>query len=75
MDWFPVVFIIFKIVVLGIGMFFAIKWHYDQDKKAQKGEVLSTVGKMATILVISLFILLFITFTIANRIGIDLALS
>lgn len=75
MDWFPVVFIIFKIVVLGIGMFFAIKWHYDQDKKAQKGEVLSTVGKMATILVISLFIILFITFTIANRIGIDLALS
>ena len=74
MDWFPVVFIIFKIVVLGIGMFFAIKWHYDQDKKAQKGHVLSAVGKMAAILVISLFILLFLTFMIANRIGIDLAL-
>ncbi|MCB5362372.1 hypothetical protein H0484_01175 [Pusillimonas sp. CC-YST705] len=33
MDWFPIVFITFKIVVFGVGMFFAIKWHYDQDKK------------------------------------------
>jgi hypothetical protein len=33
MDWFIVVFGTFKVVVLGTGMFFAIKWHYDQDKK------------------------------------------
>ncbi len=32
-DWFPIVFIIFKVVVLGTGMFFAIKWHHDQAKK------------------------------------------
>jgi len=35
-DWFPVVFIVFKVLVLGIGMFFAIKWHYDQGKKKKK---------------------------------------
>lgn len=35
-DWFPVVFIVFKVVVLGTGMFFAIKWHRDQAKKEKK---------------------------------------
>jgi len=38
-DWFPVVFITFKVAVLGIGMFFAIKWHYDQDKKAKAAKM------------------------------------
>jgi len=33
MEWVPIVFIIFKSIVLFTGMFFAIKWHYDQDKK------------------------------------------
>ncbi len=33
MDWFPIVFGGFKVIVLGTGMFFAIKWHYEQDKK------------------------------------------
>lgn len=32
-DWFPIVFFPLKILVLGVGMFFSIKWHYDQDKK------------------------------------------
>ncbi|MBK3731692.1 hypothetical protein GAY29_00975 [Azospirillum brasilense] len=32
-DWFPMVFFPFKIIVLGTGMFFAIKWHHDQAKK------------------------------------------
>ncbi|MDR6990493.1 hypothetical protein [Luteimonas sp. 3794] len=32
-DWFPIVFIVFKVVVLGTGMFFAIKWHHDQARK------------------------------------------
>jgi len=30
MDWVPIVFITFKVLALGTGMFFAIKWHYDQ---------------------------------------------
>jgi hypothetical protein len=33
MEWFPIVFITFKVLVLGVGMFFAVKWHYDQGKK------------------------------------------
>ncbi|WP_068079446.1 hypothetical protein [Novosphingobium rosa] len=33
MEWVPVVFITFKAIILFTGMFFSIKWHYDQDKK------------------------------------------
>ncbi|MBN8953455.1 MULTISPECIES: hypothetical protein [unclassified Rhizobium] len=32
-DWFPLVFFPLKVLVLGTGMFFAIKWHRDQEKK------------------------------------------
>lgn len=32
-ELFPYVFFPFKIIVLGIGMFYAIKWHHDQAKK------------------------------------------
>ena len=35
MDWVPIVFIVFKVAVFSTGMFFAIKWHYDQGKKAK----------------------------------------
>lgn len=36
MDWVPIVFVVFKVAVFGTGMFFAIKWHYDQGKKAKE---------------------------------------
>ncbi|MBD9390645.1 hypothetical protein HGO37_26170 [Rhizobium sp. CG4] len=38
-ELFPYIFFPFKIIVLGIGMFYAIKWHRDQAKKdeATKG--------------------------------------
>ncbi len=35
-DWFPFVFFPFKIMVLGVGMFFSIKWHHDQAKKEER---------------------------------------
>ena len=75
MDWVPIVLMAFKIVVLGIGMFFAVKWHYDKDRRAQKGAVLSAVGAIAAILLVALLILLFATFMLANMIGMDLTLS
>lgn len=74
MEWIPVFLILFKIVILGTGMMFAIKWHYDQDKKAQKSGVISAVGKIAAVLVLSLAGLLFATFALAGRIGLDLTL-
>lgn len=54
-------------------MFFAVKWHYDQDKKTRKGQVLSAVGKIAVILMLSLLGLLFVTFMLANMLGLDTA--
>ncbi|MQQ07911.1 hypothetical protein GFB49_05550 [Epibacterium sp. SM1979] len=35
-NFFPIVFLPFKLIVLGVGMYFAIKWHYDQDKKKKE---------------------------------------
>ncbi|ATR21489.1 hypothetical protein HVPorG_05015 [Roseomonas mucosa] len=35
-DWFPIIFFPFKILVLGTGMFFSIKWHHDQAKKKKE---------------------------------------
>ncbi len=35
MEWVPIVFAIFKGSLLVIGMFYAIKWHHDQDQKAK----------------------------------------
>ena len=31
-NWFPFVFFPVKILVLGVGMYYSIKWHHDQDK-------------------------------------------
>ena len=36
MDWVPIVFIAFKVLVFGTCMFYAIKWHHDQGKKAKE---------------------------------------
>ena len=35
MEWIPIVLAVFKGSVLIIGMFYAIKWHHDQDKKVK----------------------------------------
>ena len=77
MDWFPIVAVAFKFLVLGTGMFFAIKWHYDQGKKDQDREkekraVLRAAGKVAAIFVVLLVGLLFGTFFLAQKLGLDL---
>jgi len=36
MDWVPIVFIAFNVLVFGTCMFYAIKWHHDQGKKAKE---------------------------------------
>ena len=67
MEWIPFIFVAFKVLVLGTGMFFAIKWHYDQGKKAQpmeKRAVLRAGGKAAAIFVLSLLVLGLFAFTL-----------
>jgi hypothetical protein len=64
MNWVPVVFVTFKIVVFSIGMFFAVKWHYDQE--TEKREVLRAAGKVAVVFVLLLPGLMFVAFALAR---------
>lgn len=76
MEWVPTVFIAFKLSVLGIGMFLAVKWHYDKAKK-EKGAgsqraLLWTVAKVAAAFMLLLAALLCLTFGLGSLLGIDL---
>jgi len=76
MDWIPIVFVAFKALVLGTGMFFAIKWHYDQGKQGKENEmraVLRAGGKVAAVFVLSLVGLGLVTFVLIRMLGMDLA--
>ena len=75
MDWIPIVFVIFKALVLGTGMFYAIKWHYDQGKKgkiAERRAVLRAGGKVAALFLLSLLGLGLVTFALIRVLGMDL---
>jgi heme/copper-type cytochrome/quinol oxidase subunit 2 len=77
MDWIPIVFVMFKLLVLGTGMFFAIKWHYDQGKKGKKTDtraLLRTAVMVAAGFVVLLAVVGFATFKFAMMLGIDLTL-
>ena len=79
MDWIPVVFVTFKFLVLGTGMFFAIKWHYDQGKKETEKEketraVLRAGGKVAAVFLLLLLGLGLVTFDLGRMIGLDLTM-
>ncbi len=72
-DWIPIVLVIFKALVLGTGMFFAIKWHYDQEKnEKEKRAVLRGVGKLAAFFVLSVLGLVSLTFYLGRMLGLDL---
>jgi len=76
MDWIPIALVAFKVLVLGTGMFFAIKWHYDQGQKEMemdKRAVLRASGKVAAVFVLSLLGLGLVTFALARIFGLDLA--
>lgn len=74
-DWVPVVFITFKVLIFGTCMYFAIKWHYDQGKKGMdKRALLRTGGKVAAVFILALVGVLLFTFGIASMLGMDLSL-
>jgi hypothetical protein len=76
MDWVPVVFVAFKVLVFGVGMFFAIKWHYDQTKKGKAKEmraVLRTSAAVVAVFVLLASGLVFATFAFAKWLGMDLS--
>jgi hypothetical protein len=73
MEWIPVVFVTFKALVLGIGMFFAVKWHYDKGKKLNGTRAtLSAGGKVAAVFVLGLLGVGLFTFGLLKLVGWDL---
>ncbi|MDT7837908.1 hypothetical protein [Aquabacterium sp. OR-4] len=75
MDWVLVAFVLFKGLVFATGMYFAIKWHYDQEKTKADGQALLRVGtKIGAIFLLVLLVLLTLTFGLARMLGMDLRL-
>lgn len=77
-DWTPIVFVTFKVLIFGSCMFFAIKWHYDQGKKGgnktDRRTLLRTCAKLAALFLLAVLTVLFLTFTLASKLGMDLNL-
>lgn len=74
MEWFPIVFFTFKALVLGTGMFFAIKWHYDQSKKENgmdRRTLVLGVAKVVLIFVVLLAVLGYLTLLLVRKLGLD----
>jgi hypothetical protein len=72
MDWVPIVFITFKVLVFGTGMFFAVKWHYERGRKEKQSAALRAVGKVAAVFVLSLLGLSLLAFGLSRMLGLDL---
>ncbi len=73
MDWVPIVFVTFKVLALGIAMFFAIKWHYDQGEKGERRALLRTGGKMAAVFVVAVLGVGLVAFVLSTMLGLDLS--
>ncbi|MDM0085132.1 hypothetical protein QTI17_31555 [Variovorax sp. J31P179] len=77
MNSIPISFVIFKVLVLSVGMYLAVKWHYDrgQKEKHQKtAAVVLTSIKVGAAFVASAFLMLFLTFEFCIWMGLDLAM-
>ncbi len=75
MELTPIAFGVFKVLALGIGMYYAIKWHYDQGGKEERVAVLRTGGLMAAAFLVMLLIVCTIAFGLSSMLGLDLDLS
>lgn len=75
-DWVPVVFLLFKVLIFGTCMFFAIKWHYDQGKKKgiEKRVLLRNGAMIAAAFVLALLAVVLLTLGLAKHMGMDLNL-
>ena len=74
MDWFPIVAGTFKVLALCTGMYFAIKWHFDQGQKEKamdKRAVLRAAAKVLAVFVLSLLGLGLLTFALVRTLGLD----
>ncbi|MBB3356139.1 hypothetical protein HJB80_31560 [Rhizobium lentis] len=73
MDWVPIVFVTFKVLALGMAMFFAIKWHYDQGEKGERRAALRTGVTMAAVFVLAILAVGLVAFVLSRMLGLDLS--
>ena len=74
-DWVLVFFVLFKGLVFVAGMYFAVKWHYDQEKKPASVQRLVLAGARYTALfLLALLLVLAFTLGLARMLGMDLSL-
>ncbi|MCY9829079.1 hypothetical protein [Vibrio chagasii] len=68
-NFFPYFAGAFKLIVLAIGGYLAVKWHFDEDKRLreQEGEIFNTLSlkkKLVTALVITIVVTCLITLVV-----------
>jgi hypothetical protein len=62
MEWVPIVFITFKVLALSTGMFFAIKWHRDQETSSDRTDMTKVIWQVAgfTLMAVIVFALIYV---------------
>ena len=77
MNSIPISFVIFKVLVLSVGMYLAVKWHYERGQKYKNQKtaaVVLTSIKVGSAFIASAFLVLFLTFEFCNWMGLDLTI-
>lgn len=77
MDWIPIVFVTFKVLVLATGAFYAIKWHHlraQREKKTDKRAAVRAGAKVAAVFVLALLGVGLFTVVTSRMLGLDLTL-
>ena len=74
-DWVPVAFLTFKVLIFGACMFFFFFWHYDQGMKVMDSRALIRRGTtFFAVFLLALLGVLAFTFGLSWKLGMDLRL-
>jgi len=73
MEWIPIALGTFKALALGVAMYYAIKWHYDQGEKGGTRALLRMGGKVAGAFLLTLLTVVLFALVLSNMLGLDLS--
>lgn len=74
-DWVLVVFVLFKGLVFVTGMYFAVKWHYDQERRPTTVRRLLLAGaRYSALFLLALLLVMAFTLGLAKMLGMNLSL-